>query len=738
MTRHIAPALISLVLVLVLAGCPEPRVTDDRTGPGPTSALAAAATGFEVSVTWTSPTDADLATLLVVRYAGGQTNGEPQPGLSYQVGDRVGSGTVVYVGDGTDEQFVDSVQCGTYTYQTWASDLAGNWSTAQQQTLEVEALPTDSPRALVAISTQGGVDLRWTNPENDPSFDHVVVVRNASVVPTDVSQGVEAYRGNAETFIDTEVGGGQWYYAAFACNACGRCESTGDVVTVTIRGDDTAPSDVSNGQFLAGNTEVNIVWQDPTTADFQGVRIVRKQTDDIVDENDGTLVCTGCMSPTTDAGLVNGTVYYYKLFVYDAVPRFSVGVGGSATPAAAVMEVLTPGADPGEFGGSVDADGNTLVVGSPMADGGALSSGVVYTYERSDGVGGSAFRVAPSIAYAGARFGAAVAVDGDTLVIGAPGALDAAGDAVGAAYVYERTGPNTWGNPVRLDAGDPQKRSDFGEAVAVNGDLVVIGQKDHDDAGGLRSTGALWVFERSGAGNRWGAATKIAPPVLGQSFRLGVSVGVSGDWIIAGVLNQTSATGFTRAGAAYLFQRLAPGTWSAGEKISAPSPTQYDQFGWSVAIENGYAIVGARQRDVAGQSMVGSAWIFRNTGGSNWSDVFELPDSIQDAYAYFGWDVDIHGDYAIVGVREGESAGLMDSGTVHTYTRTGTNTWVETDVLVSLDPERNGRFGTSVALSAGHAVVGASGETPNGSAYLLPYQAASGERGDISIASPPP
>src|SRR5262245_45735790 len=147
------------------------------------------------------------------------------------------------------------------------------------------------------------------------------------------------------------------------------------------------------------------------------------------------------------------------------------------------------------FGASVAISGNTLVVGAP---GDADFKGAAYVFNRS----GSTFTTPAKKLIAddgkpGDFFGLSVAIDGNTLVAGAPFDETDDGKSAGSAYVFNRSGTDFSPTPQKLTAFDGKPNADFGFSVAIDVDTLVVGAVSDSDPN--KNQGAAYVFTRSGA-----------------------------------------------------------------------------------------------------------------------------------------------------------------------------------------------------------------------------------------------
>ncbi len=140
------------------------------------------------------------------------------------------------------------------------------------------------------------------------------------------------------------------------------------------------------------------------------------------------------------------------------------------------------------FGVSVAISGDSVAVGAPGDD---EASGSAYVFQRSGTTWTQQAKVSASDAAAGDLFGAAIAISGDTVAVGAPGDDEASG----SVYVFQRSG-TTWTQQAKVSASDAARGDLFGAFIAISGDTVVVGCRRDDDAG--EDSGSAYVFGRSG------------------------------------------------------------------------------------------------------------------------------------------------------------------------------------------------------------------------------------------------
>lgn len=353
------------------------------------------------------------------------------------------------------------------------------------------------------------------------------------------------------------------------------------------------------------------------------------------------------------------------------------------------------------FGYSVAISGDTAVVGSYFDDDGGSSSGSAYVFLRDGNSWAQQAKLTASDAAASDFFGYAVSISDESIVVGAYGDDDG-GSLTGSAYVYVRSGA-TWSEQFKLNPSDAAVGDRFGNAVAISGDSVVVGAYFDDDAGS--SSGSAYVFVRSGSS--WSQQFKLVASDEAAGDWFGYSVAISGDSIVVGAFNNDDAG--SASGSAYVYFRSGS-SWSQQEKLTASDAAFGDQFGYSVGISGDYVIVGASYDDDGGLSS-GSAYVFTRSG-SSWSEQAKLVAADDASGDRFGYSVAIADEYAVIGAPYDDDGG-QSSGSAYVFVRSGSS-WVEEAKINASDGASDDLFGSSVAISGYSVIVGAYGDDDEG------------------------
>jgi hypothetical protein len=289
----------------------------------------------------------------------------------------------------------------------------------------------------------------------------------------------------------------------------------------------------------------------------------------------------------------------------------------------------------------------------------------------------------------GDNFGYAVAMDGNTALVGAANDDIGANANQGSAYIFVRSG-TTWTQQAKLIASDGAADDYFGCSVAMSGDTALVGARN-GDAGAI-DQGAAYIFVRSGT--TWVQQAKLTASDGAASDVFGWSVALSGDTALVGA-NWDDVGANADQGSAYVFTRSGT-TWTQQQQLIASDGAEGDNFGVSVALSGDTALVGAAYDDVGANADQGSAYVFTRSGAT-WTQQQQLSSPAFVNY-YFGAAVALYGDTALVGAPGGSFARI--------FLRGGT-TWTVGYSFFGLVPSQSG---SSVALSGDMALVGAAND----------------------------
>lgn len=296
--------------------------------------------------------------------------------------------------------------------------------------------------------------------------------------------------------------------------------------------------------------------------------------------------------------------------------------------------------------------------------------------------------------------GFSVAIDGNVVAVGVT--ADGTGSiSYGSVYIFRFDGLNYWSQEAHLNALVQQANDQFGNAVAVSGDLIVVGMKNEDDTcpvpGICSESGAAFVYRFNGSS--WILEATLAASDAESGFFFGQSVAVRGDFIVVGA-HGANDNGVS-SGSAYIFHYNGT-AWVEVAKLLASNAATLDRFGHAVAIGFDTVVVGAILNNGTG-----AAYIYnRNVGGAdNWGEVIRLTGTDTDAGDQFGNAVSISGNAVAIGARGDDDNGTS-SGSVYVFRFDGLN-WTQEDKLTASDGEADDRLGNSLAISGDVLVSGA-------------------------------
>ena len=412
-----------------------------------------------------------------------------------------------------------------------------------------------------------------------------------------------------------------------------------------------------------------------------------------------------------------------------------------------------------EFGYSVAIDGDIAVIGAMREDTeqGGWSSGAAHVY-RFDGAQWieEATLISADIGE-GNWFGRAVAVSGDTILVGANARSLFQASSAGAAYVFRFKG-GEWVQEARLNASDFAAGDHFGSSVSIVGNIAAVGAPKCSLWFGCNPNGTTSAYVYRFDGSEWieEAILTASDETEGAHFGCAVAVatadaGGAGDVVLVGAFNDDTVDDLfgLGQGAVYAY-RFDPRTsqWNEEAKLTVPDPVANVayRFGKEISLDGNLALIGSESTGDDG------AYVFRFDpegcqGDGCWVFEAKLVSSDLTFGDRFGTSVAIDGDLALVGAwgvwdptiscwTDPPDADLCNAGAAYVFAFDGTE-WVEQAKLISSDIDEFDALGWFVALSGETALVGAPGDQDagyrTGAAYFFGALSDCNDNGAIDI-----
>jgi len=310
-------------------------------------------------------------------------------------------------------------------------------------------------------------------------------------------------------------------------------------------------------------------------------------------------------------------------------------------------------------------------------------------------------------------FGFAMDIEGNLAIVGAPFDDDTANFA-GSAYMfsYDAVG-QVWSEDQKLLATDGMAEDSFSTAVALSGDVVVIGARGVDDDGA--TSGAAYMFRYDQNASQWVEEAKLTAPDAAAGDVFGSGVAVDGDVVVLGAPGDDDNG--TDSGSAYVYRyNDGTGQWEQEAKLLAFDGQADQEFGRSAVVRGNLIIIGAPSPSAGIGGPGGAGYVFR-FNGSTWAQDGKIQSLPVNPDSGFGTSMAISGDVVIVG-----APGDAESATIF---REISGVWVQEQDLTAFDGAGNDNFGISVDVSGNTAIVGAPFDDDfgngSGSAYVFRY-----------------
>jgi len=315
-------------------------------------------------------------------------------------------------------------------------------------------------------------------------------------------------------------------------------------------------------------------------------------------------------------------------------------------------------------------------------------------------------------------FGQSIAMDGQYVVVGAPGNIEEGG--IGSAYLFKKSNDDSLIEVAKLQADDSMEVDNFGNAVAISGDYIVVGAEEDDSVG--NNIGSAYLFRKSQSDNAITQITKIEASDFEVGDKFGHSIAIDGEYIVISAIDED--TQGTDAGSVYIFKLLT--NHSGVEeiaKIQADDIQTGDKFGSSVSINGKYIVVGAKYGDTNGTMDTGAAYIFKiDEEDRSVTQIAKLPNDQLSTEDYFGNSVSISHNYVVVGAY-GNDTQATDAGASYLYKISSDDLNITLiQKIYAYNPSTSDNFGKSVSLYDDYIVIGSDDEDSNaidaGSAYV--------------------
>ena len=353
------------------------------------------------------------------------------------------------------------------------------------------------------------------------------------------------------------------------------------------------------------------------------------------------------------------------------------------------------------FGGSVAVSDGQVLIGEPAN---TALPGIVYVYGRtSDGWSETARITLAQMHGPADGFGAAMAADGDLVLIGA----STLGDGIGSALLYRRDAQGEWHEVGRLTPEGAGEDAGFGTAVALDGDVAVVAAP-----GDGEGAGAVYVFTRSG--DTWSQRSRFQPEEGGNGF--GTAIALGGATLLA-----STAPSFEQPTIdvhAFRLDRASGGLEPLGLLEPEGDLGERSMFGSTLALRGSLALVGAPMANSVGRVIV----YVRDAATGAWAETGSLAAFDGETRSQFGSTIAFEGDDVWIGA---PSAG-RGQGSLYHFVSDGAGGWAR---VVKSGREGLGdfpTFGSSLALAGDVSVVGAGGIDSRAGGAVLRERAADG------------
>lgn len=359
------------------------------------------------------------------------------------------------------------------------------------------------------------------------------------------------------------------------------------------------------------------------------------------------------------------------------------------------------------FGTSIAMEGDSIVIGA-REEGRSQKrgNGSIYVFNKKNANWSQTQKIILADGKTLDYFGHSVAISKQVIAVGAYKRDNNGTTNNGAVYIFTYDN-GTWSKSQELLANDKENHDAFGYSLAMQNDILVVGARGNNN-NGMEDSGAVYVFTKDG--DSWKQSQKLLAKDKKEYSYFGNSVAIDDEVIVVGA-DYESSDGVNRSGAVYVFTKNG-NSWNQSQKLSASDKKEKDYFGFSVSIYNEIIVIGAKSGDSGNKNGNGVAYIFSRNSDS-WSETQKLMANDMENADRFGAAVAIYGNTIIVGADHKSDEGKASLGATYIFKKNG-NDWQQTQKLLSTDRPSNAYFGFPILIDKEMMVVGARGDDENG------------------------
>ncbi|MET3730764.1 T9SS type A sorting domain-containing protein [Moheibacter stercoris] len=290
-----------------------------------------------------------------------------------------------------------------------------------------------------------------------------------------------------------------------------------------------------------------------------------------------------------------------------------------------------------------------------------------------------------------AEFGTSTSMNSQYLAVGA----SRENIATGAVYVYQKNQNETWEFHQKIQAEDGHEMAEFGGAMKMGDNFLAIASGRADIGDALRA-GAIYLYDLTDGSFVFNS--KLVASDYSDDSLLGANptcIDISGNTLVAGAPGTNDW-----AGAVYVFQKINE-NWTEVQKVTAPEPIEYSNFGIGVSISGNTLIVGASGEN----NGKGAVYVYEKNANGFWEFQQKLESSTPQTNSYFGNSLHIHENQFVVGAYAEGNPGT-DYASAYVFQKNG-ETWEETQRLVGESSSEDSFYGWMTQISENHLWISA-------------------------------